>query len=577
MRTGISPAHPERIADVLKPKILTTLKNYSVSQFRSDVMAGIIVGIIALPLAIAFATASGVTPDRGLITAVVAGFLISLLGGSRVQVGGPTGAFVIIIYGIVEKFGIDGLITATLMAGVILIVMGFAHFGGVIKFIPYPVTIGFTSGIAVLIFTSQLKDFLGLTAALPGDFLEKMTALSQHINQWNPYAVFCGTLTVVTIMLWQKISKKIPGSLIALLLGTAVVNGFNLPVETIGTTFGAIPDRFPAPHWPHPSWSTVQTLLPSAFSIAILSGIEALLSAVIADGMIGGKHRSDMELIAQGAANIGSALFGGIPATGAIARTAANVHNGGRTPVAGIIHSITVFVLMLVLGRWTTVIPLPCLAGILIIVAFRMAEWHSFKMILHAPRSDLIVLLMTFSLTVFVDLTVAIQTGVVLAAFLLIRRLALTANIAVITREFIDEEERHDPLAISKKTVPPGVEVFEISGPFFFGVTSTFLEVMKNLERKPRVRILRMRHVLSIDATALNALREVHRESKSKNIALLLSGVHAQPLIALEKSLLLKEIGEDNVLPNIDTALTRARQLLDRQPEPKAGPLMSYK
>ena len=553
---------------MLKPKILTTLKDYSIPQLRSDILAGVIVGIIALPLAIAFATASGVTPDRGLVTAVVAGFLISLLGGSRVQIGGPTGAFIIIIYGIVQKFGVEGLITATLMAGIILIFMGFAHFGGVIKFIPYPVTIGFTSGIAVLIFTAQIKDFLGLTATLPGDFLEKIIALSHGMNHWNPDAVLCGAVTIVIIFAWEKISKKIPGSLFALGLTTALVAGLNLPVETIGTTFGAMPESFPLPQWPHLTWHAAQTLLPSAFSIAILAGIEALLSAVIADGMIGGKHRSDMELIAQGAANIGAALFGGVPATGAIARTAANVHNGGRTPIAGIVHALTVLAMMLILGRWTTAIPLPCLAGILMVVAFRMAEWHSFRMILKAPRSDLIVLLMTFSLTIFVDLTVAIQAGIVLAAFLLIRRMALTANIAVITREFIDEEERHDPLAISKRSVPEGVEVFEISGPFFFGVTSTFLEVMKNLERKPLVRILRMRHVLSIDATALNALRQVHRESKANHITLLLSGVHAQPLIALEKSRLLQEIGPDNVLPNIDTALSRARELLAIPAEP---------
>ncbi|MBU1084614.1 MAG: SulP family inorganic anion transporter [Candidatus Omnitrophota bacterium] len=558
---------------MLKPKLFTILKDYSFSRFRTDAVSGIIVGIVALPLAIAFAIASGVTPERGLITAVIAGFFISALGGSRVQIGGPTAAFVVIVYNVVQKFGLDGLILSTLMAGIILILFGLCGLGGVIKFIPRPVTVGFTSGIAVLIFTSQMKDLFGLDIIkLPSDFLEKCAAYIEHINSVNYHALFAGVLTIAIILLWQRYIKKIPGAIVAMIIVTATSYFLKLPIATIGSTFGEIPNRLPFPSLPHISLALVRNLISPAFTIALLAGIESLLSAVVADGMIGGKHRSNMELVAQGIANIGSSLFGGIPATGAIARTAVNVHNGGRTPVAGMIHAVTLFMIMILFGRWAKLIPLACLSGILIIVACRIAEWHSFFSILKAPKSDILVLFATFFLTVLVDLTVAIQIGMVLASFLLIYRLSKTANIKNITKDLEDEEETADYHSISKRDVPPGVEVFEVQGPFFFGMISSFIEAVQIIEKPPKVRIIRMRHVLSIDDTALNALRQTHNFCRKHNMIFMLSGVHTQPLFALERSGLLKEIGEDNILGNIDDALNRAREILGlpklNRPEP---------
>ncbi len=549
-------------AGAFKPKLLTTLKDYSLRQFRADVLAGIIVGIVALPLAIAFAIASGVTPDRGLVTAVVAGLLISLLGGSRVQIGGPTGAFVVIVYSIVQQFGVDGLIIATLLGGVIMCLMGFARLGAVIKFIPYPLTIGFTSGIALIIFSSQIRDFLGLTMAVnPAEFLEKWKAVFEYGSTVNVYALMLGLLTFIFILVWQKHIKTVPGAVVALILGTGLAQVFHLPVETIQTRFGSIPQHIPLPHLPAFHLQQIKMLMPAALTIALLGSIESLLSAVVADGMIGGKHRSNTELIAQGIANIASALFGGMPATGAIARTATNVHNGGRTPVAGIVHALTVLVSMIVFGRWLGYIPMPVLAAILILVAYRMSEWKSFLMILKSPKSDVVVLITTFFLTVLVDLTVAIQVGVVLSALLFMNRLANVANISMITKEFTDEEDRDDPAAISRREIPAGVEVYEINGPFFFGMVSTFISTMNTIDSQTRVRILRMRHVLSIDATALNALRQAFVLSRKNHIHLILSGIHAQPLIALQKAGLYDEIGQDNICHNIDAALARASAL----------------
>lgn len=548
---------------VFKPKFFSLFKNYSIKQFKSDCAAGLIVGILALPLAIAFAIASGVSPDRGLVTAIVAGFLISVLGGSRVQIGGPTGAFVVIVYSIVQKFGVDGLVIATLMAGMIMIAMGFSRLGGVIKFIPYPLTVGFTSGIALIIFSSQIKDLFGLPIAdVPADFLEKWQVFFEYRHAVNPYAFLLGFLTVVVILFWQRHVKVIPGAVVALIAGTVIVHLFQLPVETIQSRFGHIPSQLPLPHFPTFSFARITELFPAAFTIAMLGSIESLLSAVVADGMIGGKHRSNTELIAQGIANMCSAFFGGIPATGAIARTAANVHNGGRTPIAGIVHALTLLVIMLFCGRWAVYIPLSILAGILILVAYQMSEWKSFVMILKAPKSDVAVLLVTFFLTVIMDLTVAIQVGMILASFLFMRRLALTANIQMITNEFTDEEDREDPAAISRRLIPKGVEVYEINGPFFFGMVSTFIETINNIERKPKIRILRMRHVLSIDATALNAIRQAVRRSRLNGIALVVSGIHAQPLVAVQKAGLYDEIGKENFCHNIDAALERADQIL---------------
>ncbi len=552
---------------VLKPKLFTTLRGYSRKQFVADALAGVIVGVVALPLAIAFAIASGVSPERGLYTAVIGGFVISILGGSRVQIGGPTGAFVVIVAGIVHQYGLAGLQLATLMAGVILILMGVARFGGAIKFIPYPVVVGFTSGIALIIFSSQVKDFFGLPVAAPtADFLHRTAVYAQHWTEVNPAALGVSLGSLFLMMAWKRVSPKIPGSLIALILSTAAVQLFRLPVETVGQRFGEIPHLLPAPSLPPMSLEMIRSLIPSATTIALLAGIEGLLSAVVADGMIGGRHRSNMELVAQGVANLFSPLFGGIPATGAIARTATNVNSGGRTPVAGIVHALTLLLIMLFLGRWAALIPLPCLAAILVVVAYNMSEWRSFLSVLKSPRSDVVVLLTTFGLTVLVDLTTAIQVGMVLAAFLFMWRMAQVTNVEVVTKEFIDEEEGGDPNAIGTRQVPKGVEVYEINGPFFFGASYAFREAMNIVGKAPKVTIIRMRNVLAIDATGLQVLREQSRSAKKRGSAFVLSDVHAQPLIALERAGLLETVGPENVFGHIDAALNRARELLGLPP-----------
>jgi len=544
---------------MLRPKLVDTLRQYSWGQLRRDMTAGTIVGIVALPLAIAFAIASGVSPDRGLITAIIAGFLISALGGSRVQIGGPTGAFIVIVYDIVQRHGVEGLLIATMLGGVILCVLGFARMGTVIKFIPYPVVIGFTSGIAVVIFSSQIKDLLGLSMGpIPTEFFMKWREYLTHLHTVNLYSLGIALVTILMIVFSGKVTKKIPGSFLAIVLTTAVVYWLKIPVETIGSRFGVIPAHFPIPHFPAVDWNSLNGLVRPAFTIAVLAGIESLLSAVVADGMIGGRHRSNMELIAQGVANIVTPLFGGIPATGAIARTATNVHSGGRTPVAGMVHALVLLLIMILAGRWAALIPLATLAGILVIVAYRMGEWHSFAMVLRSPRSDAAVLGMTFFLTVAFDLTVAIEIGLALAALLFIRRVSMSESIREIKGVYYDEEDRDDPEALSRKIIPAGVDVFEINGPFFFGVVSTFLETMNNVEKNPSVRILRMRHVPSIDATALNALRQVIRQSRKAGVVMLLSGVRPSLAKQLDRYGITDLVGEENVLPNIDKALTRA-------------------
>ena len=548
---------------MLKPKLFTTLQHYSKEQFTSDVTAGIIVGIVALPLAIAFAIASGVSPEKGLITAVIAGFFISVLGGSKVQIGGPTGAFVVIVYGIIQQYGVNGLIVATLMAGVILVIMGLARFGSAIKFIPYPVVVGFTSGIALIIFSSQVKDFFGIEmGTVPADFIGKWTAYAQHFNSINLYSFLIALGSVLIIVVWQRFVHKVPGSLVALILSTVVVNVFQLPVETIGSRFGEIPSSLPMPMVPAIDFTVLKNLIQPATTIALLAAIESLLSAVVADGMIGGKHRSNMELIAQGVANITSPLFGGIPAAGAIARTATNIKNGGRTPVAGITHAIVLFLIMIFFGKWAKLIPLSCLAAILVIVSYNMSEWRSFKALMKSPRSDVIVLLTTFGLTVIFDLTVAIEVGIILSVFLFMRRMAMVTNVGVVTREFEDEEESDDPNAIDKRSVPQGVEVYEINGPFFFGAAYKFEEAMDVVEKAPKVRIIRMRNVPAIDSTGLHTLAKVFNDCKKHHITFLISDIHTQPLYALAQSRLFFEIGEDNIFGNIDDALNRAREIL---------------
>jgi SulP family sulfate permease len=560
---------------MLKPKLLTTLKNYSWAQFRSDGIAGIIVGIVAFPLAIAFAIASGVSPDKGLITAIIAGAIISGLGGSRVQIGGPTGAFVVIVYSVLQKYGMNGLLLATIMGGGILVIMGLFRFGSIIKFIPYPVIVGFTSGIAVIIFSSQVRDFLGLKMqAVPAPFVEKWSAYMNAFHTLDPLALGLGLLSLFILLSWRKISNRIPAALIALVATTLIAHYLRLPVETIGSRFGEIPHTLPHPAFPSIDLKHLGTLLPSAMTIAILAGMESLLSAVVSDGMIGGKHRPNMELVAQGIANIASPLFGGIPATGAIARTATNVHNGGRTPIAGLIHVAVLFAIMFLLGRWIAWIPLSCLAAILIVVAYQMSEYRSFAMILRSPKSDVAVLLATFLLTVFVDLTIAIQAGLFLALLLFMRRMAQVTNVGLITSELNDEEEPDDPNAVSKRAVPARTEVYEINGPFFFGASYKFMEAMNEIGVKSKVRIIRMRNVLALDATGLHTLTEAYKSFKKSGIVLIISDLHTQPLIAMERSGLLEEIGENNVFGNIDDALNRAREVLGLPQVPRPVPFV---
>jgi SulP family sulfate permease len=548
------------------PKSITTLKSYSRSQFRSDLAAGVIVGVVALPLAIAFAIASGVTPDRGLYTAIIAGFLISALGGSRVQIGGPTGAFVVIVYGIVQKYGIDGLVVATIMAGVILVILGIAKLGSAIKFIPHPVVVGFTSGIAVIIFSSQVKDFLGLRMGdLPVEFIPKWRAIASNLDSINARALAVSLIALLIIVLWPRLSRRIPSPFVALIATTLAVRLFNIPVETIGTRFGAISAGLPHPIVPHVSLAQVTALVAPAFTIAVLAAVESLLSAVVADGMIGGRHRSNMELIAQGVANIVAPMFGGMPATGAIARTATNVKNGGRTPVAGMVHALTLLLITLFFGRWAALIPLATLAAILVVVSYHMSEWRTFRSELTAPKSDVAVLLTTFSLTVLVDLTVAIEVGMVLAAFLFMRRMAEVTNVSIVTRELADgdDEEEDDPNSVRRREVPRGVEVFEINGPFFFGAAEQFKDTLGQIAKKPRVLIIRMRDVPAIDSTGLHALHELARSCKHDGTLLLLADVHAQPMFALVRSDMLIELGEENLFGNLDDALDRARQYLE--------------
>jgi len=552
---------------MLKPKLFTTLKNYTSKQFIADLSAGTIVGIVALPLAIAFGIASGVTPEKGLITAIIAGFIISFLGGSRVQIGGPTGAFIVIVYGIVQQYGVNGLIIATIMAGVILVIMGFARFGSVIKFIPHPVVVGFTSGIALLIFSTQIKDFFGLAIDnVPSEFFDKWIEYSFNFSTINYYAFGTAALALFIIIIFPKITHKIPGSIVALLVTTAIVQIFHLPVETIGSKFGELPSALPSPVFPQIDFAIIKNLIGPATTIAILAAIESLLSAVVADGMIGGRHRSNMELVAQGIANIITPLFGGIPATGAIARTATNIKNGGRTPVAGIVHAIVLLLITLFFGQYAKLIPMATLAAVLIVVAYNMSEWRSFIEIFKSPKSDIIVLLTTFGLTVVFDLTIAIQVGMVLAVFLFMRSMAMVTNVGIITRELKDDdEEAVDVNSITNKKVPDNVEVFEINGPFFFGAVSKFRDAMRFIESPPEVLIIRMRNVPAIDGTGIHALEEVYHESVKKGTQLVLSGVHTQPLMALDQSGFLKVIGEQNVLGNIDDSLDRAREILGLQ------------
>jgi sulfate permease, SulP family len=555
---------PANAREVLVPKLFSTLRSYDRAQLASDAIAGVIVGVVALPLAIAFAIASGVTPDRGLWTAIVAGLIISALGGSRVQIGGPTGAFVVIVYAIVQKYGIDGLTVATLMAGVILVAMGLAKFGSAIKFIPHPLVIGFTSAIAVIIFSGEVKDFLGLQmGAVPAPFLAKWGAYAAAISTISPTTVAVSAAALAIILVWPRVSRRIPGPFVALIVTTVGVALLHLPVETIGSRFGDLAAAVPHPRFPHLTLDQVTSLVGPAFTIALLAAVESLLSAVVADGMIGGKHRSNMELVAQGLANIASPLFGGIPATGAIARTATNVKNGGRTPVAGIVHALTLLVITIAAGRWAAYIPMPALAAILVVVAYHMSEWRSFVAELRSPKSDVAVLLTTFLLTILVDLTVAIEVGMVLAAFLFIRRMASVTNVSVITREIQQGlAEGGAEELMDRGTVPKGVEVYEINGPFFFGAAQSFRDALSQVAGSPKVLILRMRNVPAMDSSGVHALVNVVQRARKEGTSVVLSGVHQQPLEALTDSAAIAEIGGENIVPGLDLALARAREII---------------
>lgn len=546
------------------PKFFTEIRNYSKAKFVSDLLAGITVGIVALPLAMAFSIACGLPPERGIFTGIVAGFLISLLGGSKVQIGGPTGAFVVIVANLVTNFGYEGLVLCTLMAGVILIVFGICKMGGLIRFIPFSVTTGFTSGIAVVIFSTQIKDLLGLNMGTPSaDIIGKWSEYFSNISTINISATSIGIGTILIIVILKKISSRIPGMLIAMMLATLVAFFLKLDVETIGSRFGQLPRMLPSPSLPGFDFGVLKGLVAPAFTVAILAAIESLLSATVADGMTGGKHRPNIELIAQGCANIGSVIFGGIPATGAIARTATNIKSGAKTPVAGIIHAMVLLIVMMLFAPLAKMIPLAALAGILVVVSYNMSEIGHFRSLFRGPKSDIMVLVTTFLLTIFIDLTVAVEVGVMLSALLFIRRMAEISNVGIITKELRgDEEIVDDPNAISIRQVPDGVEVFEIQGPFFFGVVDKFKNSMQLIEKPVPVVILRMRNATSIDATAIHALKEFYLRCKKDGTTLILSGVHTQPLFALEQYGLLDMVGVDNIFGNIDDSLNRARQIL---------------
>lgn len=543
------------------PKLFTILKEgYKKQQFFADLSAGVIVGIVALPLAIAFAIASGVTPEKGLYTAIIAGFIISAFGGSRVQIGGPTGAFIVIVYGLVQQYGVEGLTIATFIAGIMIILMGLAGLGTIIRYIPYSLIVGFTSGIALIIFSSQVKDFFGLEmGSVPSDFIEKWIEYFKHFNSINIFAVIISLSTILITIYFSKITKKIPGSLIAIILSTFVVYYFKLDVETIETKFGNIPSSLPSFTGIGISWEIVRNMIQPAFTIALLASIESLLSASVADGMIGGNHRSNIELIAQGAANVASSLFGGIPATGAIARTATNVKNGGRTPIAGIIHAITLLIIMLFVGKWAKLIPLSCLSGILIVVAYNMSGWRSFYSIAKGPSEDVIVLLTSFFLTVIVDLTVAIEISMILAAFLFVRRISKTSNV-----NYISDVEKNENIEYDPKSIPKEIDIFEVNGPLFFGAAYKFKEVLREI-KKPKILIVRMRNVPIIDSTGLNNLKEIVKELQNRKIKIILSEAPLNVSEIINKSRIAFLIGKKNICNSFEDSLSRAKEILLHQ------------
>ena len=559
-----------------KPKLLSTLRHYNKQQFTTDLLAGIIVGIVALPLAIAFGIASGVTPEKGIITAIVAGLIVSVLGGSKVQIGGPTGAFIIIIYGIIQQYGFEGLTIATLMAGVFLILFGVLHLGTIIKYIPYPIVVGFTSGIALTIFTTQIKDLFGLTMeSVPSDFIEKWIAYISDFGTIDIWSAAVGIGSVAVIAAWPMVAKynnvlkKLPGSLIAIILMTVVVLLLKQyagveSVETIGDRF-SISNQLPDAEMPALSWNVIKGLVSPAITIAILGAIESLLSATVADGVIGDRHDSNTELIAQGVANLASPIFGGIPATGAIARTMTNINNGGRTPVAGIVHAAVLLLIFLFLMPLAQYIPMACLAGVLVIVSYNMSGWRSFASIMKNPKSDVIVLFVTFLLTVIFDLTIAIEVGLICACLLFMRRMAETTDVKVISDEIDPEEEQSDFQMgnLEHLTIPEGVEVYEINGPYFFGAGNKFEDLMSTLgQKRPKVRIIRMRKVPFVDSTGIHNLTNLCLMSQKEGIQVVLSGVNPKVQAVLHKAGFDQMLGEENICSHINIALERAKSLI---------------
>lgn len=555
-----------------QPKLFELFRNYSKTDFSTDLMAGIIVGIVALPLAIAFGIASGVTPEKGIITAIVAGFIISLLGGSKVQIGGPTGAFIVIIYGIIQEYGIEGLTVATLMAGILLVLMGVFKLGAVIKFIPYPIIVGFTSGIAVTIFTTQVADVFGLNfngEKVPGDFIGKWLVYARHfdtVNWWNALVSF---VSIFIIAITPKFSKKIPGSLIAIVVVTLAVYlmkvyGGITTIDTIGDRF-SIQAQLPEAVVPALDWEAVKNLFPVAVTIAVLGAIESLLSATVADGVIGDRHHSNTELIAQGIANIVSPIFGGIPATGAIARTMTNINNGGRSPIAGIVHAGVLLLILLFLMPLAQYIPMACLAGVLVIVSYNMSGWRTFLALMKNPKSDVTVLLITFFLTVIFDLTVAIEVGLLIACVLFMKRVMETTEISVIRDEIDPNKESDLEVHEEHLTLPKGVEVYEINGPYFFGIATKFEEIMSQLGDRPKIRIIRMRKVPFIDSTGIHNLTNLCVMSQKENIHIILSGVNDKVHKVLERSGFYELLGEDNICSNINEAVAKAWENLGKK------------
>lgn len=554
---------PPREQPLFLPKLVSSLKNYSFSLFRSDLKAGIIVGIVALPLAIAFSIASGVPPACGLMASIAGGFLISVLGGSRVQIGGATGAYAVIIYKVMETHGFQGLMICAFLSGLMLAGMGLLRWGVFIKYIPYPLTVGFTAGIAVLIASSQVKEFFGLnTGPLPADFAGKWVVYFQSLGTANPWTVLLSGASLAILALWPRISRRLPGSIVAVVFGTAAAAVFHLPVSTIGDGAGL---SMPGSGWFPPDLGALKQLISPALTIAFLGAIQSLLSATVADGLIEGRHRPNTELVAQGITNMVLPFFGSIPATGAIARTLTNAKNGAKTPVAGIVHSLFLLAVVLALGRWIARIPLAVLAAILMTVCYNMAEWRAFRTLLKAPRGDVAVLLVTFLLTVFVDVTVGVEVGVFMAFALFVRRMSHASTIREITGDGngVDEDTlRSEKDSVSRRQIPEGVSVYEAEGALFFGVAELLRDSLDLGQAPPKVLILRIRHVLALDATGLRALRDLHEKCLKSGTHLILSGIHAQPMIAFEQSGFLEEMGEENTVGTIDEALARAKTLL---------------